>query len=67
MTKSTSPPLIARPPLLTDSEADLTTPGVQVVYDPEAAESWGAFEEDALSEADAWDANADNLIAGEDS
>jgi hypothetical protein len=30
-----------------------------VEVDPEEAEAIGAFEETALSEADAWDANAD--------
>lgn len=54
-----------RRPLLTEDEADLTVAGAQVVYDPEAAAEAGAFEEDALSEADAWEANGDALVAGE--
>jgi hypothetical protein len=41
------------------SIADLTTPGVVVEVDAGEAESLGAFEETALSEADAWDANCD--------
>ncbi len=56
---------INRPPLLSNDEADLALSGVQVVYDPEDAAAAGAFVEDALSEADAWDANADNEADGE--
>ncbi len=56
---------IERRPLLSDDENDLTQPGVQVVYDPDEATAAGAFQEDALTEADAWDANADELVAGE--
>ena len=41
------------------SIADLTTAGVVVEVDGGEAESLGAFEETALSEADAWDANCD--------
>jgi hypothetical protein len=39
--------------------ADLLVPGVVVELDTAEAESLGAFEETALTEADAWDANAD--------
>lgn len=53
----------ARRPVLTVDESDLTTAGAQVIYDPDEAEIAGAFVEDALSEADAWDANADELVA----
>lgn len=46
-------------PTISDSIADLTTPGVVVEVDAAEAESLGAFEETALTEAEAWDANAD--------
>jgi type IV secretion system protein VirB1 len=46
-------------PLVSRNLDDATTPGVMVELDPEAADLAGAFEETALSEADAWDANAD--------
>jgi hypothetical protein len=45
--------------MLSDSLTDLLIPGVVVELDADAAEALGAFEETALSEADAWDANAD--------
>ncbi len=45
--------------LLSRSFADLTTPGVVVELDAEEAASLGLFAETALSEAEAWDANAD--------
>lgn len=45
--------------LLSDDLADLLVPGVVVELDAHEAESLGAFEETALTEADAWDANAD--------
>jgi hypothetical protein len=35
------------------------TPGVMVEVDPDVAGELGAFEETALSEDDAWDANVD--------
>lgn len=35
------------------------TPGVQIELSPDAATALGAFEETALSEADAWEANSD--------
>lgn len=47
------------PPILSGSIADLTTPGVVVEVDASEAESLGAFEETALTEAEAWDANGD--------
>jgi hypothetical protein len=46
-------------PLLTRNLADFATPGVVVEVDPDDAEALGAFEEIALSEADAWASNAD--------
>jgi hypothetical protein len=45
--------------LLSDDIADLMVPGVVVEVDAAEAESLGAFEETALTEAEAWDANAD--------
>ena len=45
--------------VLSDSFADLLVAGVVVELDAAEAEAVGAFEETALSEADAWDANAD--------
>ena len=38
---------------------DLLVPGVVVELDAHDAEEIGAFEETALTEADAWEANAD--------
>jgi hypothetical protein len=46
-------------PVLSGSIVDLTTPGVVVEVDATEAESLGAFEETALTEAEAWAANAD--------
>jgi len=46
-------------PVLSGSIADLTMPGVVVEVDAAEAESLGAFVETALTEAEAWDANAD--------
>jgi len=45
--------------LLSDDLADLLVPGVVVELDAHEAETLGAFEETALTEADAWDANTD--------
>jgi hypothetical protein len=45
--------------VLSGSLADLMVPGVLVEMDASEAESLGAFDETALTEADAWDANAD--------
>jgi hypothetical protein len=39
--------------------ADLLVPGVVVELDPREAEELGAFEETALTDAEAWEANAD--------
>ena len=44
---------------LSNSLADFAVPGVMVEVDPQEAEELGAFEEPALTAADAWDANAD--------
>ena len=45
--------------VLSESFADVTTPGVVVVLDAGEAEQLGAFEETALTEADAWESNLD--------
>lgn len=45
--------------VLSSSYEDLLTPGVIVELDQAEAEALGAFEEVALSETDAWEANAD--------
>ncbi len=45
--------------LLSDDIADMLVPGVVVEVDAAEAESLGAFEETALTEAEAWNANAD--------
>jgi hypothetical protein len=57
-----NPPVGAR---ISRNIDDLTTPGAVVEVDAGEAESLGAFEETALSEADAWDANCD-LEAGDE-
>lgn len=46
-------------PVVSTASKDVGTPGVQVEYSAEEAEAFGAFEETALSEADAWESNAD--------
>jgi hypothetical protein len=51
--------------MLSDDLADLMVPGVVVEVDAGEAESLGAFEETALTEADAWDANADLETEGD--
>jgi hypothetical protein len=45
--------------IVSESEEDAAIPGVVVELDPHQAERLGAFEEDALDEATAWEANAD--------
>ncbi len=44
---------------LNEKLRDAQTPGFQVEFDPEEAEKTGAFEEDALSEADALESSTD--------
>lgn len=46
-------------PVISQSEEDAFVPGVQVEHTAESAERNGAFEETAMSEADAWEANTD--------
>ena len=59
MTPNRKPLNPAAGALLSDDIADLLVPGVMVEVDAAQAESLGAFEETALTEAEAWDANAD--------
>lgn len=52
---------------LREKLADAQTPGYQAEFDPEEAERAGAFVEDALSEQDATDSNADLVeVLGEE-
>ena len=46
-------------PMISKSERDAQTPGVQVEHTADEAEANGAFKEMALSEADAWESNTD--------
>lgn len=52
-------------PVVSKSQEDTQTPGVQVEHTAEQAEANGAFKETAMSEADAWESNAD-IEADED-
>lgn len=45
--------------MLSDNFADFGTPGVVIVLDASEAEQLGAFEETALTEADAWESGLD--------
>ncbi len=49
--------------VLREKLADAMTPGFQAEFDPEEAERAGAFVEDALSEADAAESDADLVNA----
>lgn len=57
--RPTPPAPTRRDPLVSRSPADLLVPGVVVEVTPDEAAAMGAFEETALSEEDAWEANAD--------
>ena len=48
---------------LREKLADAMTPGFQAEFDPEEAERAGSFVEDALSEADAAESDADLVNA----
>lgn len=48
-----------RSPIYSPAIDDVTTPGVVVEVDPDQADELGAFRDDALSEAEAWESNAD--------
>jgi hypothetical protein len=45
--------------IISHTFADLLVPGVVVELDAREAEDLGAFEETALTDAEAWEANAD--------
>lgn len=45
--------------ILSEKQHELDTPGYQVELDADIAEAAGAFEEDALSEADALESTVD--------
>jgi hypothetical protein len=45
--------------IISESMDDLSVPGVIIELDPDEAERAGAFVEDAIDEATAWDSNAD--------
>lgn len=58
---------VSRAPLISRSSGDLLTAGVVVEVTLEEAATMGAFEETALCEDDAWEANADvGAAAGND-
>lgn len=59
MTQLDQPPEAQHRPIVSTDYADLATPGVVVELLPHEADDLGAFIEDALSPAEAWDANAD--------
>jgi hypothetical protein len=58
MPNDTPPDPMAAAPL-SDDFADLLVPGIVIELDAAEAESLGAFEETALTEAEAWEANSD--------
>lgn len=51
--------------VLADKLNDAMTPGFEVEFDPEEAERAGAFQEDALTEADALDSCIDLTDEGQ--
>ncbi len=53
-------------PVISLDTENFQIPGVQIELDPDEAESLGAFEESALSEDDAWEANIDVTDIKED-
>lgn len=46
-------------PIFSTDLSEFLTPGVIVEVDPDESEDLGAFEETALDEASAWEANSD--------
>ena len=52
-------------PRISPKVSDMEIPGVQVQVTPDVAEEMGAFEETALSEADAWDSVGDVILGRE--
>ena len=65
-TKGEEAPALAQrvDPVVSKSQDDAQTPGVQVEHTADQAEENGAFKETAMSEAGAWESNAD--IAADD-
>lgn len=59
MSHPESPPELRHSPIVSTDYADLQTPGLVIELQPDEADELGAFLEDALTQADAWDANAD--------
>jgi type IV secretion system protein VirB1 len=60
-TKEEMQPALAQrvEPVVSKSQEDGQTPGVQVEHTADQAEANGAFKETAMSEADAWESNSD--------
>lgn len=58
-TREKEPPTMNAHPVVTTDYNEFLTKGVQVELDPAQAEALGVVEETALSEADAWDSQAD--------
>lgn len=52
-------------PVVSKSQEDAETPGVQVEHTADQADANGAFKETAMSEADAWESNADIAASDE--
>ena len=50
-------------PVVSTNEDDAFVPGVQIEHTAESAELNGAFEETALSEADAWESSTTDPFA----
>lgn len=46
-------------PMNSQNMADFGTPGVVIEVDPDEAETWGAFEETAITEQDALDSEGE--------
>jgi hypothetical protein len=59
MTTMPGPRLPFTEAIISESLEDAAIPGVVVEVDPEEADDLGAFREDAVDDATAWDANAD--------
>lgn len=57
--QTAQPSTVRATPVVSTSQEEMGTPGVQVEYTADQAEANGAFRETALSEGDAWAANAD--------
>jgi hypothetical protein len=59
MTPMPGPRLPFTEVIIAETLDDAAIPGVIVEVDPEEADDLGAFREDAVDDAAAWDANAD--------